>query len=154
MRKELKLEIFELPEVRLYGFKLNNVSFLFDADYKEKTLLKAERIPDEDADVFLFRETSITKLNEYTYFLGLSLFYDTVVVRRKKKPITENKIVADSWYNIVKKEGERTLHIPFSQILSVYEEGVIMFEFDICKEEMFVLKTKLNNFSKLIPFNP
>jgi hypothetical protein len=151
-RKELNIELFELPEVELFGFKLNDVSFLFDKYFKEKVLCRASLIySSEDADVYLFRETSITKLNEYTYYLKLSWFYDTAIVQRKKSSDSGYKYVN---YNIVKKEGERILNIPFNNILSAYERGIIIFEFDIYKEEMFILETRFNNLFKLTPFKP
>jgi hypothetical protein len=151
-RKELNIELFELQEVELFGFKLNDVSFLFDKYFKEKVLCRASLIySSEDADVYLFRETCVTKLNEYTYYLDLSWFYDTAIVQRKKSSDGGYKYVN---YHIVKKEGERILNIPFNNILSVYERGIIIFEFDIYKEEMFILETRFNNLFKLTPFKP
>jgi hypothetical protein len=150
--KKLGFEIFKLEPVSLYYFKLHDVAFLFDEFYKEKVLSQASEIPDANAEAFLFRETSIMKLNENTYYLKLSLFYDTVIIKRKRKPDPNSrKIDIDSWYNIVRKKGEEIINIPFKNIMSVYDEGLIMFEFDRYKEDLFILETRLHNISKLIP---
>jgi len=143
--KNLKLEIFKLEPIGLYYFKLHKATFIFDEFYKEKILHQALEIPDARATVVLFKETIITRLSEKTYYLKLSLFYDATVIILKETGETKPDRVD---INCVKKKGEDLLRTRLYNVM--YNDGLLVFEFDRYREDLFIIEARLHNISKLI----
>ena len=143
------LELFKLEDVALYYFKLGEVSFLFDEFYKEKILPQAKMLDDEDAYIFLFRETIAKKLTDYAYFLKPDFFFDTVVIKRKKKLDLKD---INCWFEVVgcKSFGE-TYNISFTDVFSNTEEGLQVRVFRNDKD-VAILKTMRDGLSKLLKF--
>jgi len=143
----MRFEVFKL-EKDLYYFKLGEVSFLFDEFYKEKILPQMKTVDDHDAYIFLFRETIAKKLSEHAYYLKADFFFDTIVVKRKRKLDLKE---VNCWFNVLKEEYGKLSDIGFDNIFSNTEEGLTVFVFRNDKH-VIVRKTMLDGGSKLIRF--
>jgi len=106
-------------------------------------------LDDEDAYIFLFRETIAKKLTDYAYFLKPDFFFDTVVIKRKKKLDLKD---INCWFEVVgcKSFGE-TYNISFTDVFSNTEEGLQVRVFRNDKD-VAILKTMRDGLSKLLKF--
>jgi hypothetical protein len=136
-------EILKLEAVNLYYFKLSQVAFLFDDFYYKEILPETKVLDDEDAYIFLFKETLAKKMTSHAYFLKLDFFFDTVIVKRKN-----NRAV---WYNVVGLyEFGDTYGIDFTDIFS-NTEGLHIYVFRNDRK-IGILKTERGGSSQLLKF--
>jgi len=146
------LELFKLGKlenVGLYYFKLGEVSFLLDEFYKNEILPQTKIIEDdEDAYIFLFKETIAKKLTDYAYYLKPDFFFDTVVVKRKRN-LSLKEI--NCWFNVVEYKAGKTYSIGLYDTSSNTEEGLGVYVFRNDKD-IAVQKTMRGGSSKLLQF--
>jgi hypothetical protein len=145
------LELFKLGKlenVGLYYFKLGEVSFLLDEFYKNEILPQTKIEDDEDAYIFLFKETIAKKLTDYAYYLKPDFFFDTIVVKRKRN-LSLKEI--NCWFSVVGYKFGKTYDIGFSDIFSNTEEGLGVYVFRNDRD-IAVQKTMRGGSSKLLRF--
>lgn len=144
------LEVFKFEAVNLYYFKLDEIAFLFDEFYKERILPQVQIIDDEDAYIYLFKETIVRELNDYVYYLKHDFFFDVVVVKRKIKQDLKKR---NCWFEVVGYRAGETYNIGFTDVFSNTEEGLQVRVFRRNDNDTIaVLKTMRNGSSKLLKF--
>jgi len=142
------LELFKLEPVSLYYFKLDEIAFLFDEFYKERILPQVQIIDDEDAYIYLFKETVTKKLTNNVYFLKPDFFFDTVAIKRKRKLDLKE---VNCWFKVVEYRLGETYDIGFTDYFPNSEEGLTVCVFRR-NDDIAVLKTMRDGSSKLLKF--